>query len=67
MIDCLVLLANTDKLLARLKSLDLDGLIKLVRLPKSEEWTDINDRLTVLTNQLATVEAEVDEPPVLED
>jgi len=46
MIDCLVLLANSDKLLARMHQIDVDSLIPLIRLPdEGEYWEEVKLRV----------------------
>ena len=58
MIDALVLLANSDKLLSLMHKIELESLLPLIKLPPSVD-EDISIRIEVLINQLTTVKDEV--------
>jgi hypothetical protein len=75
LIDCLTLLSNTDKTLARMHEIDLEALLPKIRLPQTAEWEGPTSRLEVLGLQLVTVpdqpeeesDAAAEEPPALAD
>lgn len=52
MIDCLVLLANSDKLLERMHEINMEAILKQLYI--TEEFEDTKDRILVLESQLAT-------------
>ena len=54
MIDGLILLANSTRLLKRMHEIDLQGLLPVIKLPDGQEWEDARLRVQVLKNQLAT-------------
>ena len=60
LIDGLVLLANSDKLLERMQKMDIQCVLSQLKMPKEKEWEDACVRLTVLENQLA---AKIEEIP----
>ena len=64
MVDCLVLLANSDKLLARMHEIDMEAIISLLKI--SDDFPDTQVRVEVLQNQLMTVQTNVDEIPAEE-
>lgn len=61
LIDSLVLLTNSDKLLKRMLEIGVDKVLKKVRLPGDADWEDVRLRVEVIMNQLIAVQAEVDE------
>ena len=56
MVDCLILLANNDKLLARMHEIQMEQLLDLIYLPPGEEYEDTQVRIEVLKNQLVTAD-----------
>lgn len=53
LIDCLTLLSNTEKLLARMHEIEMAALLPKIRLPQATEWEGPASRLEVLGLQLA--------------
>lgn len=58
MIDSLILLANSDKLIERMYDMDLQALLVKVKLPNTPDWEENQLRLQVLNNQLVSVPQE---------
>lgn len=54
LIDCLVLLANSEKLLMLMHEMDLQGLLAKVLVPNTKEYEDVSTRVEVLVGQLST-------------
>lgn len=55
MIDSLLLLTNTDKLLERMHEIDIEALLPKIRLPQTPEWEAHRARLETIGLQLVTV------------
>jgi hypothetical protein len=45
LIDCLILMANSTKLLKRMHAEDVESLMPLVWLPDTDEWEDTRLRI----------------------
>ena len=58
LIDSLILMANSDKLIERMYDMDLQSLLSKVRFPTSPEWEENLLRVQVLSNQLVAVPQE---------
>ena len=66
LIDCLVLLSNSDSLLQQMHSIDLDSILLMVKVP--DEMIEVNARLEVLLTQLAGIRSEEEQKiPSLEE
>ena len=60
LIDALVLLANSEKLLKRMLDINVDAVLERIVLPQTPEWEDTRDRILVVSHQIVAIKAQVE-------